>query len=130
MAHDEEEQFILKNLILPRNTADGADTADSDKGIVIPMDSKGEGPGERRYERKEENDLEGSPLDCGENDTGDDNNDDDVEEANSGVSSYTVENGRLFKLWAGKKALIANFHLIISSQKLKTDEGKSQGQAA
>ena len=127
MAHDEEEQFILKNLILPRNTADGADTVDSDKGIVDPVDSKGEGPEERRCERKEENGHQELPQDCGENDTGDDNDDDDIEEANSGISSYTVENGRLFKLWAGKKALIANFHLIISSQKLKTDEGKNRG---
>ena len=48
MVHNAEDQFILKNLILPRNTADGADTVDSDKGIVDPVDSKGESPEERR----------------------------------------------------------------------------------
>ena len=126
MAHDAKDQFILTNLILPRNTADGADTVDSDKSIVDPADSKGEGPEERGCE-KMENELEEFSQDCDENDTNDDNNDDDIEETDSSLSTYTVENGRLFKLWARKKILISNFYITISSQKVKTDEGHNRG---
>lgn len=126
MADETKNQLSLTNLTLPWNTADNVDTADNVEGNVIREDNKDEGPQERRHEKAEENEPQGLPPDCGEIDT-DDVNDDDVEEANSDISSYTVENGRLFKLWAGKKALIANFHLTISSQKLKMDEGNIRG---
>lgn len=127
MSQETKDQLSLANLTIPENTADGADTADSDKGIVDPVDSKGEGLEERRCERKLENEHEELPQDCVENDTDDGSSDDEIEEADSGISSYTVENGRLFKLCARKRVLIANFYITISSQKVKTDEGENRG---
>ena len=126
MAHDTKDQVTLTNLILSQITADSADIADSGEEIFDPVDATGEGPQEKRVKKAEENEPQGSPPGCNKIDTAD-GNDDDRDEVNRGMSSYTVENGRLFKLWAGRKTLLANFYLKINSQLIKTDEGRVKG---
>ena len=64
--------------------------------------------------------------DCTQCDADDVVDHDDEETAGSG-HNFVVENGWLFKLWAGKKVRLANFHLTVDSQKLRKDEGHVKG---
>ena len=64
--------------------------------------------------------------DCTQCDADDVVDHDDEETAGSG-HNFVVENGWLFKLWAGKKVRLAAFHLTVDSQKLRKDEGHVKG---